>query len=179
VRDWNVVVSIYQDGFRRAIHALEKLGPVERGPYHNVVVMKVEDPISLLAAIERQTEETPALYDAISRVAPAMRRFEFQSANDFREKAKPVLREWAVQLAGRSFHARLHRRGLRQELKSPDVEKFFDDEILAATGEAGAPAKLSFTDPDAVIAIDTVDDQAGMALWTREDLARHRLLRPG
>jgi len=44
---------------------------------------------------------------------------------------------------------------------------------------AGQLGKVSFTDPDAVIAIDTVDDRAGMALWTREDLARHRLLRPG
>jgi tRNA(Ser,Leu) C12 N-acetylase TAN1 len=178
VRDWNVVVSLYQDGFRRAIHALEKLGPIERSPYHNVLAMKVQDPMSLLAAIEQQTEEIPALYDAISRVAPAMRRFEFESADEFREKARPILREWAARLAGQSFHARLHRRGGRQDLRSPDIEKFFDDEVLAATSEAGAPAKISFTDEDAVIAIDTIDDQAGMALWTREELARHRLLRP-
>ena len=35
---------------------------------------------------------------------------------------------------------------------------------------------FTFTDPDAVIVI--VDDLAGIAMWTREDLARHRLLRP-
>jgi len=29
-----------------------------------------------------------------------------------------------------------------------------------------------------VIAIDTVDDRAGIGLWTREDLTRHHLLRP-
>jgi len=29
-----------------------------------------------------------------------------------------------------------------------------------------------------VIAIDTIDDRAGISLWAREDLARHRLLRP-
>ncbi len=39
-------------------------------------------------------------------------------------------------------------------------------------------SKISFTDPDVVIAIDTVDDRAGIGLWTREELARHRLLRP-
>ena len=81
-------------------------------------------------------------------------------------------------LAGRSFHARLDRRGARQDLRLPDIEKFFDDEVLAATSGAGAPAKISFTDPDALIAIDTIDDQARMALCTREDLTRHRLLRP-
>ena len=39
-------------------------------------------------------------------------------------------------------------------------------------------SRISFSDPDPVIAIDTVDDCAGIALWTREGLARHRLLRP-
>ena len=61
VRDWNVVVSIYQDGFRRALRALEAIGRVERSPYHNVLVMTVEDPIALLEAVERRTEENPAL----------------------------------------------------------------------------------------------------------------------
>jgi hypothetical protein len=43
---------------------------------------------------------------------------------------------------------------------------------------SGAPGTLSFSDPDAIIAIDSVDDRAGMSLWTREDLKRHPLLRP-
>jgi tRNA(Ser,Leu) C12 N-acetylase TAN1 len=37
---------------------------------------------------------------------------------------------------------------------------------------------VSFSDPDAVIVIDTIDDRAGISLWTRDELARHRLLRP-
>jgi hypothetical protein len=100
VKDWNVIVSIYQGGFRRALHALEKLGPTERSPYHNVIVMKVDNPIALLDAVERKTEESPALYDAISRVAPAMHNFEFQSADEFKEKAGSVLHEWSQRLAG-------------------------------------------------------------------------------
>ena len=71
MKDWNVVVSIYQDGFKRALRALEALGPVERSPYYNVLAMRVDDPVALLEAVERRTEESPALYDAISRVAPA------------------------------------------------------------------------------------------------------------
>lgn len=178
MRDWNVVVSIYQDGFRRAIHALEELGEVERSPYHNVLVTKVEDAISFLEAVERKTEESTALYDAISRVAPAACNFDFQSGEEFREKASSVLREWSQQLAGRSFHVRLRRRGARLGLRTPDTEKFLDDAALAATSEIGMPGRISFTDPDVVIAIDTIDDRAGVALWSREDLARHRLLRP-
>ena len=178
MKDWNVVVSIYQDGFRRALRALHDLGPVERSPYHNVLVMRVDDPMALLEAIEKRTEESTALYDAISRVAPAMRSVEFHSAEEFKEKAKSILLEWSPRLAEKSFHVRLHRRGARYDLRTPDVERFLDDALLDATAETGIPAKISFTDPDTVIAIDTIDDRAGIGLWTREDLTRHRLLRP-
>ena len=177
VKDWNAVVSIYQNGFRRALRALEAFGRVERSPYHNVLVMTVEDPIALLEAVERGTEESPALYDAIARVAPAICSFEF-SADEFKKKAKSIVLEWLPRLAGRSFHVRFHRRGPRHELRTPEVERFLDDALLEALQQAGTPGRLSFSDPDAVIAIDTIDDRAGISLWAREDLARHRLLRP-
>jgi tRNA(Ser,Leu) C12 N-acetylase TAN1 len=178
MKDWNVIVTIYQQGFRRALCALGDVGPTERGPYHNVLVMRVDDPLATLEAIERLTDERPALYDAIARVAPAMQTFEFQSAEDFGEAAKSALLGWLTNLKGRSFHVRLHRRGSKLDLHRPEIERLFDDHIMAATGEAGEPARISFTDPDAVIVIDTIDDRAGIAMWTRDDLARHRLLRP-
>lgn len=178
MRDWNVIVSIYQNGFRRAMRALRELGPVDRSPYHNVLIMKVDDPIALLEAVEHNTEKNPALYDALSRVAPATCNFEFLTAGEFKEKASSVLRGWSQRLAGRSFHVRVHRRGARHELRTPEIEKFLDDAALAATRETGMPARLSFTDPDVVVSIDTVDDRAGVGLWTRDDLVRHRLLRP-
>jgi tRNA(Ser,Leu) C12 N-acetylase TAN1 len=178
VKDWNVLVSIYQDGFKRVLCALREFGPIERSPYYNVLVMTVEDPMALLEAVEKRSEERPALYDAISRVAPAMRSFEFHSADEFKEKAKSILLEWSPRLGGRSFHVRLHRRGARHGLPTPDAERFFDDALLDATTEAGMPGKISFTDADAVIAIDTIDSRAGIAQWTHEDLVHHRLLRP-
>lgn len=176
--DWNVVVSLYQDGFRRALRALSALGEVRRAPYHNLLVMSVEAPEALLGAVERLTEERPDLYDAIARVAPAMRGFDFGSAEEFLAGATAILREWAPRLAGKSFHVRLHRRGFRHELRTPDAERRLDDAVLAALREAGTPGTISFADPDAVIVIDTIDDRAGISLWERADLARHRLLRP-
>lgn len=89
-----------------------------------------------------------------------------------------MLLEWSPRLAGCSVHVRLHRRGGRHDLPTPDAERLFDDLLVQATAAAGAPCKISFTEPDVVIAIDTVDDRAGIGLWTREELARHRLLRP-
>ena len=179
MKDWNVVISVYQDGFRRALRALEEYGPVDRSPYHNVLVMRVEDPTALLEAIERKTEINTALYDAISRVAPAMRTVDFHSIEEFKKKITSVLIERLPRLTGRSFHVRLHRRGDRHELQTSNLERLFDDLLLDATAAKGARWRISFTDPNAVIVIDTVDDRAGIGLWTHEDIARHRLLRPG
>ena len=178
MRDWNVVISVFQDGFRRALRALQKLGVAERSPYHNVLVMKAEDPIALLEAIEKRTEVNPALYDAISRVAPAMRDFDFLSEAEFVEKAKSIIREWLPQLTGRSFHVRLHRRGAKHDLGTQDAERLFNDAIVDATTRTGTPSRISFTEPDVVIAIDTIDNRAGLAMWTREALARYHVLRP-
>ena len=166
MRDWNVVITVYQDGFRQALRALKEFGPVERSPYHNVLVMRVEDATALLATIEEKTERSTALYDAISRVAPAMHTVEFQSVEELREKLKSILLEWLPRLKGSSIHVRLHRRGDRHELRTADAERLFDDFLLDATTAVGEPCKISFTDPDAVIAIDTVDDRAGVGLWT-------------
>ncbi len=178
MKDWNVVVTIFQEGFRRAMRALEKLGDVARSPYHNVLVMKSDDPERLLSAIEQATEEDPALYDAISRVAPASHCFEFHDAEDFHQGALAIARGFLPQLAGKSFYVRLHRRGLRRDLISPEAERALDGALLAALADAGTPGHVTFEDPDAVIAIDTIDTRAGMALWSRDQLQRHHLLRP-
>ncbi len=150
MRDWNVVISIYQEGFRRVLKALRQLAPTERSEYYNVLIMKTDDPFALLTAIEQKAEESTALYDAISRVAPAMRSFEFHSADEFVKKAKQIIGEWSARLAGHSFHVRLHRRGAKYDLATQDAERMFDDVIIDTTAKTGTPGKVSFTDPDAV-----------------------------
>ncbi len=178
MKDWNVIITIYQDGYKRALRALREFGAATGSPYHNVLVMSVADPLALLESLERRTTEIPALDDAISRVAPAMANFDFESADEFRRKAKEMTLEWAPRLVGRSFHVRFRHRGTVCDLPTPDVERFMSEAILEALRQAGTPGSISYSDPDAVIAIDTVDNRAGLGLWSREDLARYHLLRP-
>ena len=125
MKDWNVVISVYQDGFRRTLRALKEFGPVERSPYYNVLVMKADNPTALLETIEQRTEENTALYDAISRVAPATRTVEFHSVEEFTERLKAILLEWLPRLTGSSLHVRLHRRGDRHDLRTLDAERSF------------------------------------------------------
>jgi tRNA(Ser,Leu) C12 N-acetylase TAN1 len=68
---------------------------------------------------------------------------------------------------------RLHRRGFKGVLSTPHEERFLDEALLSALGVGG---RISFTDPDAVIQIETIGGRAGMSLWTREELRQYPFL---
>jgi hypothetical protein len=51
--------------------------------------------------------------------------------------------------------------------------------LLQAASASGAPARIAFEEPDLVVAIETVGSQAGVALVSRDQLARYPFLRPG
>ena len=176
---WNIVITVHREGFAPVTHALRDLAPIGLTSYHNLLTMTAKDPMEVLAAIETRAAADMALREALSRVAPAMESFFFFSPEDFEAKASMALLARLQQLAGKSFHVRLHRRGHRQEMVDPAVESRLGEVVQNALKAAGTPGVISFSDPDVIVAIDTVDDQAGIALWTREDIARHPLLRPG
>ena len=160
MEDWNVIITVFQGGYRRALRVMRQLDPVERSPYHNVLVMKVDDSAALLSAVEIRTRESPALYDTISRVAPAQRTFDFRTCDELLTRAKSVNSEWSPRLAGCRCYARPH---LVECGTTFPLRKW-----NAVSIGIGGPASIAFTDPDAIVAVDTIDNRAGLALWTRD-----------
>jgi hypothetical protein len=61
-------------------------------------------------------------------------------------------------------------------MHATEEEQSLDGLLLQALAEAGAPGVITFDDPDAIVALETVDTRAGAALWTREDLQNYFLL---
>jgi hypothetical protein len=49
--------------------------------------------------------------------------------------------------------------------------------VLEALEAAGTPARVAFDDPDAIVAVETVDRRASVSLWTREEMCRYPFLR--
>jgi hypothetical protein len=47
-RDWNVVVTVYEEGWKPAKPDLGEAGAISPTDYHDVLVMKVEDPRAFL-----------------------------------------------------------------------------------------------------------------------------------
>ena len=176
--DWNVLVTTRQRGFTLACELLEDFGPVRRTHYYNVIVMKAADPRKLLDDLAQTADQLGEMFrSAIARVAPAQFSFNFSSPEEFEAKATEIALAWVSDLAGKTFHVRMHRRGFKGQLSSQDEERFLDHVLTDALQAAGTPGVIGFDDPDAIIAIDSVDNRAAMALWTREDLDRYPFLR--
>jgi tRNA(Ser,Leu) C12 N-acetylase TAN1 len=141
---------------------------------YNVLVMQVGDVRAFLDELHAHLGDEPARH--LGHVLPVTDRFTFHDAADLSNRASRVALGWTAALAGRSFHTRMHRRGHHGDVHSNDVERAVDEALLAALAPAG---RIDFADPDVVIGLETVRDEAGMALWTRDDLTRWPLLRHG
>ena len=176
--DWNVVATVREGGFVPAVRFLRQFGPVHRTGLFNVLVMKTDNVRWFLEDLRTRSAEDPDAAAVLGRVIPVTRAFEFNTAEEFEEQAREAAVEFAPALAGKAFHVRFHRRGHKEDLSSPQEERFLDEALLDALRAAGTPGRISFEDPDAVVAVESVGDRAGLSVWCRDDLRRYSFLRP-
>ncbi len=171
--DWNVVVTVPEQSFREAERLLRRWGVVGRTGYYNVLTITVGDPDTFLADFAAVVADTPGIFNFVSHVVPAHATFDFDTAEEFEARARAIALGWAPRLQGKSFHVRLHRRGLKDVLSTPREERSLDAALLAALEGVGP---IDFQDPDFIMQIETIDQRAGMSLWTRDQLRRYPFL---
>lgn len=175
--DWNLVVTVQEHGFSRAWELLHTFGPVAKTDYYNVLTLRVADAVSFLDELQQAWEKQPALQEVLARVMPVERMFGFQNAEEFERKACAAVADWVGRLAGHSFHVRMHRRGFRYRIASQHEEQFLDHWLVEQTQHAGQGARITFDDPDYIIALETVGQRAGVSLWGRDARVRYGLLK--
>ncbi|MFQ5487613.1 MAG: THUMP domain-containing protein [Gammaproteobacteria bacterium] len=171
-----MVVTVRAGGYSRARRLLEDFGALGRTEYFNVLVMRISDRQLFMDVLQARLGDDPAILDYLARVVPVEETFLFQHREDFEDQARRVAERWLPVLAGRSFHVRMHRRGFKGRLSSQEEERILDAALMEALTARGTPATVSFQDPDAIIAIETVGQRAGLSLFTREELQRYTLL---
>lgn len=176
MHDWNVVITVRDEGFTPTVRLLRGLGPLHRTHFFNVLVMKVDNHREFLETVRDAYMRDPIVATFLARASPAQSAFHFGSPAEFDRQARDIVRSLAPELAGRSFHVRMHRRGLRGALSSQLEERSLAEAIFEALHESGANARMAFRDPDAIVSIETVDNRAGISLWTREELDRYPFL---
>jgi tRNA(Ser,Leu) C12 N-acetylase TAN1 len=176
MHDWNVVVTVHEDGYNAARKLLAAYGRVDRSDYFNIILMQAADSRKLLDDLRGAAIADPDTVAALARVMPVEQTFTFQNPGEFEGKARQAVGVWLPELGGKSFHLRMHRRGFKGRLSSMDEERFLDTYLLEALEMAGTQGEITFEDPDAILALETVGPRAGLSLWTREDMERYPLL---
>jgi len=166
VPDWNVLATALEGRRDALLIALRRLGRFRPGGYRNVVVGLVEDPEVFLRSVRQALASDPLLPTALARVVPIEQvvRIEASSAVDTLAAAATSL---VARLAGGSFFVRLERRGLKGKLHSPTVERELGDRIWRALEAGGNVPRVDFRDPDAVLVVETLGDQAGLGVISR------------
>jgi tRNA(Ser,Leu) C12 N-acetylase TAN1 len=177
MQDWNVVVSVPEHGFKQTREFLGAWGPVRRTEFYNVLVMRIDDIPAFLAGLQQRVMENPDVQGFLGRVVPITDTFVFQSPEEFEAKARDAVTAYLSHLSGKRFHVRMHRRGFKGRLSSQEEERFLDVFLLESLAQQGTPGRVAFDDPDAIIALETVGQQAGLSLWTRQDLQRYPFLK--
>jgi tRNA(Ser,Leu) C12 N-acetylase TAN1 len=175
--EWNVVVTAHEHRYRHARRLLMPLGEVGDTDYFNVLVMRVDAPHTFLDLLMRELTADPNAASCLVRVLPVTVTFPFQSPREFERKAAEAALGWLDALGDSRFHVRMHRRGFKRRLSSLQEEHFLDHLLLDALQRRGREGVISFTDPDWILALDTVGQRAGLSLWSREQLQRYPLLR--
>ncbi|MGC4119432.1 MAG: THUMP domain-containing protein [Myxococcales bacterium] len=178
MREWNVVVTL-RGQVSRALGALRRLnlGPVAVSRFLDVLVMKAENPRAVLRALDEEVAAQPDHLAYLSHVIPCDQTFTFGSREEFQAKARQGVSRYSGALAGKSFHVRIHRRGFKGRISTQDEERRLGEFLYDELEKSGTPTRVSFEDPDAVVIVETIGTQAGVALLARDELRHSRLLR--
>lgn len=173
---WNAVATIYPGCYAEARRLLGGYGEVARTGYFNVLLVSVASVPVFLDRLEADTREDATLLNTVSRLVPSEAGFRFQSPEEFEDRARRAVDPLIPRLEGRSFHVRMHRRGFKGRLSSQAEEQFLDHYILERLEQAGAPGRITFDDPDEIITLETVGQEAGISCWSREQRQRYLFL---
>jgi tRNA(Ser,Leu) C12 N-acetylase TAN1 len=176
MQTWNVIATIRGADYTRARRLLAELGEVRRTEFYNVLTIRVDDVSALLEELRARLAADPHALDVVARLMPVTERFVFQTAEEFRHKAAELLQAWAPRLSGKSFHIRMHRRGFKGRLSSHEEERALAGALLQALEQTQAPVRVVFADPDAIVAVETIGNEAGLSLWERGALQRYPFL---
>jgi len=175
--NWNIVATTVEGKYNQALSFLVQFGTVKPTAYYNVVLLQVQDVPGFMAALAAEWETQGGRHALLQRAVPMTHTFNFSDREGFGRRAAEIALAWAPHLTGKTFHVRMHRRGFKEQMSSEQEEQLLNTVIVEATAQSGRPAMVSYDDPDAVAAVETIGSHAGMSLWFREDLKRYPFLK--
>jgi tRNA(Ser,Leu) C12 N-acetylase TAN1 len=166
------------EGQRESLLAvLRTLARFRRGGFPNVLVATVDDPRTFLTKLGDAYEASPTVRASLGKAIPIDRTVRFTDATTFIDDVTATLEPLSERLVGRTFFVRIFRRGFRGAIDSTRIEGEIGGRLVALLEARGDHPRVRFRDPDVAIAIETLRDEAGIALLDRELRTTHPFVR--
>lgn len=160
------VVAICEPGESlRAIRNLEPVGRFRATPYRGVLVGVVAgDPA---VAVREAWDGDRSVFGHVVRLIPLERVVVFER-DDVTEQLCRELEGSGPRVAGQSFHVRARLRGLSGKVESQAVERALGGLLLDVAAKQQCPARVSFKDPDLVLAVEVIGRRVGFGFLDRD-----------
>jgi tRNA(Ser,Leu) C12 N-acetylase TAN1 len=165
--DWNLVVTARSGRRSDLAYALRPVVKLKHAGFPDVSIGRAADVEACLAAIAARADDRQLVPDVLARVVPVARTFLV----DATELESQLLAETAScvdALVGRSFHVRVERRGQKEVARSDGLERRLGTGLVDALRARGAEPRVTFDDPDCIVAIELVGRVCGIGLVDRE-----------
>jgi tRNA(Ser,Leu) C12 N-acetylase TAN1 len=173
--NWNAVVMTGPGMVMKAVKSLGPLGEFRASP-HGGVAIGVVAASDVLAAATALYRAEPQRFEPVQRLVPIESVTVFERA-DVTETLCHALEASGPRIAARRFYVRCRLRGMDQHLEARAVERAIGSYLWELAEIEGAPAKVSFDDPDVVIAIEVIGNTVGYSFLGRCAI-RSPLVRP-
>ena len=106
---WNVVVTVRPGAYVDVRRLLHDVGQVGDTRFDDVLLVHVENPMNALKTLQLWCRINPAIRGKIERIVPVSRTFDFDSCEEFEDRATDTLRQWLPSLSGKCLSIRGNR----------------------------------------------------------------------
>jgi tRNA(Ser,Leu) C12 N-acetylase TAN1 len=160
----------------RLLQELADLGEFAPSGFTAVVVGKVRHLEEFLETLKSRWEAQPFLYPQIfGSVVPVRVMFSFTPEN-LLARLKEEVRALGPELQGKAFYVRIKRRGHKGEISSQEFEQALDRYLQEEVCAQGEVCHVDFDQADVIVMIETIHNQCGVGLITREMKARYSFI---
>jgi tRNA(Ser,Leu) C12 N-acetylase TAN1 len=174
--DWNLVVTAHGGRRHDLVYALRSIVRLRRAGYAEVLVGRADDVEACLAQIAARADADPIFAaEVLARVVPVTRTFAL--AADVEAQLRDETAAFLDVLADKTFHVRVERRGHKRIVRSDRMERVLGTALVEALTRRGAVPRVTFADPDLIVAVELIGDAGGVGLVARDLRARYRFVR--
>jgi tRNA(Ser,Leu) C12 N-acetylase TAN1 len=167
MKDWNILVTTPPGEERDLLPALCRLGLFIRSEFKGVLLGRVEDTNQFLQTVQVAGEAGATWRPHLLRALPVEQTFSF-TPQTFEERLREAVTPFVQRMLSGTFHVRLERRGYKGKIVSPEVERRLSEYVLEVAKQQGKTLPVSFHESEYIIAAETVGNQCGVALITRD-----------